>query len=121
MQVFAISLAILLVVVFVTGFLWPRGSRKLQEKVKAAVSWFTRKLNRADQVGDDDGLGGKVVEAAEKSSLAAEESAHAGRRAHDEVFDSPQGTRQEEILERRYGKGAERGREDRNGGGDRSS
>lgn len=120
MQVFAIILAILLVMLFVIGFLWPRGSRVLQEKVKAAVTWFARKINRADQISDDDGLGGKAVEAAEKSGLAAEESAHAGRRAHDEVLDSPQGTREEETLERRYGEGAERGREDRNGGGDRS-
>lgn len=107
MGVFGLVVLIALIAVFALGFLWPRGSRKVQEQVKEAVTWLAHKIRpRADQVGDN------AANAVEKGGRATQESSLAGRRAHDEVFDSEQGSRQEDVLERRYGDGAEHGDED---------
>lgn len=107
MLMFALLLLAVLVVVFAIAFLWPEGSRKIQEKVKAGVSRLVRPVrSREGRVPD------RAVDAVEKGGRATEESAHAGRRAHDEVFDSERGARQDEVLEHRHGDGAERGDED---------
>lgn len=92
-----------LAVIFVVSFVRPRRSRQVQERVKR---YTDRAAGKARDRGRD-----TTATAIEKTGHATQKVEHAGRRAHDEVFRSDAGAREERALERRYGEGAREGDE----------
>jgi hypothetical protein len=95
---------VLIIVLFVLGFFWPRRSRRAQEKIKDVSARAEEKVeHRAGKLGD------WTAEAIDKSRWVTEESAHAGRKSHDKAFDSNLGEEQERELREKYGEGGEQG------------
>lgn len=92
------------VVLFVLGLVWPRRSRHAQEKVKQASAKGERKSERhAGRLGD------AMAWMIDGSRWVSERAAHAGRVTHDKLFGTGHGRAQERRLERKYGRGSERG------------
>lgn len=106
MRIIALLLLIGLAVVFLVAFFRPRKSRRVQEWVKHLTDRYADKAR--ERAG---GAGDKTAEGIEKIGRATQSVEHAGRRAHDRVFRSSAGAQQERELERRYGEGAERGKD----------
>lgn len=106
-MIFGLVLVVVLVAVFTIGLLKPELSRRAQEGIKAVADRVVKRVRSRPGEATD-----RAADVVDMGVRAAEESAHSGRRVHDTVFDSGRGERQDDVLERRYGEGAERGRED---------
>ena len=99
-----VIVVVIVIVLFVLGFLWPRRSRTAQQKIKDVSAQTEEKVRgRGGKVGD------WTAASVEATRWVSEKSAHAGRKAHDKVFDSDEGSRQERELQQDYGQGGEQG------------
>ena len=105
MKILAVLLLIVLVATFVLALFSPGKSRRFQEAVKKVTTHAANRVRSNGKVGDH--TAGTI----EKASRATQEAAHGGRRAHDALFNSEEGSAQEELLKDRYGHRAERGDE----------